>query len=46
MFDIGENLKEVLLALVALASAVAGYYFGYKRGVLDSLRDDDDKENK
>lgn len=46
MFDIGGNLKEILLAIVAMVGTIAGYYFGYKRGVLDSLRDDNDKENK
>lgn len=43
MFEIGENLKEILLAVIALVGTVCGYYFGYKRGVLDSLDDDDDK---
>lgn len=37
--EIGTNLKEILLALVALLGTVAGYYFGYKRGVSNSFPD-------
>lgn len=44
MFEIGENLKEILLAFIALVGTIAGYYYGYKRGVIDSLGDDSEKK--
>lgn len=39
MFEIGTNLKEFLLALVALVGTIAGYYFGYRRGISNTLKD-------
>lgn len=45
-FDIGENLTEIFLAVVALVGTIAAYYFGYKRGVIDSLDKNDDNDNK
>lgn len=37
MIDIGQNLKEAILALVAMVGTIAGYYFGYKRGITDKV---------
>ena len=43
LIEIGQNFKEILLAMVAMVGTVFGYYFGYKRGSADKVRSDESK---
>lgn len=46
MIEIGPNLKEIILAIVALIGTIAGYYFGFKRGYSGCLKALDNQNKK